>query len=94
MKAMLKAAPLSVAKRKDDTITAERTPDRLASAMPDRSIPPLPAHIASMTPIASRPISGTWLAIDWRLKIDRKEPPEISAPATSNRPLMTASMTS
>jgi hypothetical protein len=94
MKARLKAVPLSVADRKDETITAESTPERLASAMPERSMPPLPAHMASMTPMASRPISGTWLAMDWRLKTERNEPPEMRAPATSKRPLMTTSIAS
>jgi hypothetical protein len=46
---------------------AATTPDRLARPMPERSMPPLPEIIASATPMASRPSSGSWLAMDWKL---------------------------
>ncbi|CKV84527.1 Uncharacterised protein [Mycobacterium tuberculosis] len=46
---------------------AATTPERLASATPERSMPPLPEIIDSATPMASRPSSGSWPPIDWKL---------------------------
>ncbi len=94
MNARLKPSWFSALEMNIETITAESTPARLARAIPERSIPPLPAHIASITPIANSPISGTWPAIDCRLNRDRKDPPEIYAPSASNPRLMTTSIAS
>ena len=58
VKAAVKSIGASSAEISGDTNNAEVTPARLANEMPDRSMPPLPELIASITPIASKPSSG------------------------------------
>jgi len=68
---------------------AATMPERFASATPDKSIPPLPDTIESMMPSASRPSSGNWPPMDWRLSISTNWPCD-NAVATNTTSTFTA----